>query len=146
MRGEGITVGPACSGTKTRQPPSRHRGDWQGSLPRRGDLALHFRESSPAERGAPQQGQPEGTSLVRLSQVGAGSAVVAPLHDDTLLWDDPGRKWDVEIRDKEAANLVARVVKENSTWQAAKAREIAGLHNALGLPWPPKDDEASGEG
>lgn len=27
-------------------------------------------------------------------------------------------------------------------WPAAKAREVAGLHEALGLEWPPKDPEA----
>lgn len=63
-----------------------------------------------------------------------------------IQWDDPDRKWEIEIRDREAANLVIRVVKENTTWSAAKAREVAGLHEALGLEWPPEDDEESEEG
>ena len=78
--------------------------------------------------------------------MGDGSAVVAPLHDDTLLWDDSGRKWEIEIKDLEAANLILRVVRENTSWSAAEAREVAGLHEALGLEWPPKYDEAVKEG
>ncbi len=49
---------------------------------------------------------------------------------------------DIEIKDREAAGLVLKVVGENSSWPAAKAREVAGLHEALGLDWPPKDGEA----
>jgi hypothetical protein len=60
---------------------------------------------------------------------------------NAIQWDQPDRKWEIEIKDKEAANLIVRVVKENTTWQAVKAREIAGLHEALGLPWPPPSDE-----
>ena len=61
---------------------------------------------------------------------------------DNLVWDDPERRWEISIKDREAANLVTLTVQNNKSWVAAKAREIAGLHKILGLDWPPEDDEA----
>jgi hypothetical protein len=61
---------------------------------------------------------------------------------NAIQWDDADRKWEIEIRDREAAHLVLKVVRENTSWPAAKAREVACLHEAVGLEWPPKDGEA----
>jgi hypothetical protein len=61
---------------------------------------------------------------------------------NAIQWDQPDRRWEIEIKDREAASLVLKVVRENSSWPAAKAREVAGLHETLGLEWPPRGDEA----
>ena len=60
---------------------------------------------------------------------------------DSLVWDEPERRWEVSIEDREAANLVKMTVEAYSSWPAAKAREVAGLHEALDLDWPPTDRE-----
>ena len=64
---------------------------------------------------------------------------------DGLVWDDAQRKWDISIPDREAANLVTMTVKNNNSWTANKAREVAGLHEALGLDWPPRRESTSSE-
>ena len=63
---------------------------------------------------------------------------------DNLVWDNPTHKWDISIPDREAANLVRMTVQNNKSWVAAKAREVSGLHEALGLEWPPVDGEVDG--
>ena len=57
------------------------------------------------------------------------------------MWDEPERLWDITIGDREAGLLAKATVKNNTSWVAAKAREVAGLHKALSLDWPPRDDE-----
>ena len=64
---------------------------------------------------------------------------VRQVGDNALAWDDPAKRWKVSIEDPEAANLVLLTVRNNRSWPAAKAREVAGLHEALGLEWLPKD-------
>jgi hypothetical protein len=54
--------------------------------------------------------------------------------ENALVWDDPAREWDVSIKDPEAANLVLVTVRNNRSWLDAKAREVAGLFEAQGLP------------
>jgi hypothetical protein len=68
---------------------------------------------------------------------------VRQVGDNALAWDDPAKKWEVSIKDCEAANLVLLTVRNNRSWPAAKAREVAGLFEALGLPWPPGHDETA---
>ena len=58
---------------------------------------------------------------------------------DSLIWDEPERRWDVSIKDRDAASLVRMTVGAHGSWPAAKAREVAGLHETLGLDWPPED-------
>ena len=70
---------------------------------------------------------------INLRQVGDGQ--------QALMWDDAARKWDISILDREAANLVMMSVGANRSWVASKAREVAGLHEVLGLDWPPEDGE-----
>ena len=65
---------------------------------------------------------------------------------DNLVWDDPTRKWGILIPDREAANLIKMTVANNGSWQANKAREVAALHEALGLEWPPRHEKTVDEG
>jgi hypothetical protein len=59
--------------------------------------------------------------------------------EESLLWDEPERRWEVSIEDREAANLVKMTVEGHRSWSAAKALEVGGLHEVLGCDWPPKD-------
>jgi len=55
------------------------------------------------------------------------------LPDGSARWEDTARRFEVEIADKEASELVRRVVKEHKDWPASMGREVLDLAEQVGV-------------
>jgi len=71
--------------------------------------------------------------VLQMSEAERAEVGYRELPGSGAAWQDPERRWEIEIADREAAALLKRTVKGYDKWPAGQAAQVLDLAEQLGI-------------